>query len=62
VQISSETLESLKYDADGLIPAVIVDAETKAVLMVAYMNKEALPIPCGPERRTSGRAPAGNTG
>jgi len=42
VQISLETLGSLKYDADGLIPAVIVDAETKAVLMVAYMNKEAL--------------------
>jgi len=34
--------DSLKYDSQGLIPAVIQDAKTKEVLMVAYMNKEAL--------------------
>ena len=33
---------SLKYDSNGLIPAVVQDANTKAVLMVAYMNKESL--------------------
>ena len=37
-----ETLAALKYDADGLIPAVIVDARTKQVLMVAYMNEASL--------------------
>ena len=37
-----ETLSTLKYDADGLIPAVIVDVETKQVLMVAYMNETSL--------------------
>lgn len=37
-----QTISDLKYDANGLIPAVIVDAETKAVLMVAYMNQNSL--------------------
>ena len=32
----------LKYDASGLIPAVAQDAETGEVLMVAWMNAEAL--------------------
>jgi len=32
----------LKYDADGLIPVVAQDAETGEVLMVAWMNAEAL--------------------
>lgn len=37
-----ESIQSLKYDDAGLIPAVCVDAETKQVLMVAYMNDKAL--------------------
>ena len=37
-----ETIGKLRYDDNGLIPAVIVDAETKQVLMVAYMNETAL--------------------
>lgn len=37
-----ETIEHLKYDADGLIPAVCVDADSKQVLMVAYMDASAL--------------------
>lgn len=32
----------LKYDEDGLIPAVIQEYETKQVLMLAYMNEESL--------------------
>ena len=32
----------LKFDKRGLIPAVVQDADTKAVLMVAWMNAEAL--------------------
>ena len=33
-----------KFDEKGLIPAVIVDAITKKVLTVAYINKESLKI------------------
>ena len=32
----------LKYDDRGLIPAVVIDTETRRVLMVAYMNEESL--------------------
>jgi len=34
--------EGLHYDANGLIPAVVQDAETGEVLMLAYMNEESL--------------------
>ena len=37
-------IEKLKFDKDGLIPAVVVDAYTKKVLTLAYMNKESLKI------------------
>ncbi len=37
-------IEKLKFDKDGLIPAVVVDAISKKVLTVAYMNKESLNI------------------
>ena len=32
---------ALKFDEKGLIPVVVQDAKTNAVLMMAYMNKEA---------------------
>jgi phosphoribosyl-ATP pyrophosphohydrolase/phosphoribosyl-AMP cyclohydrolase len=32
----------LKYDEHGLIPAIVQDADTGQVLMLAYMNEEAL--------------------
>jgi phosphoribosyl-ATP pyrophosphohydrolase/phosphoribosyl-AMP cyclohydrolase len=35
-------IESLKFSENGLIPAVVQDAASKDVLMVAYMNKESL--------------------
>ena len=34
--------DSLKYDANGLVTAVIQDAETNEVLMVAFMDREAV--------------------
>ncbi|MBN1886367.1 MAG: phosphoribosyl-AMP cyclohydrolase [Thermoflexales bacterium] len=34
----------LKYDANGLIPAVLQDVESGEVLMVAWMNAEALDL------------------
>ena len=38
------TVEQLKFDENGLIPAVVVDAISKKVLTVAYMNAESLKI------------------
>ena len=35
-------LDELKFDQNGLIPAIAQDHETKDVLMVAYMNRESL--------------------
>jgi phosphoribosyl-ATP pyrophosphohydrolase/phosphoribosyl-AMP cyclohydrolase len=32
----------LKYDQNGLIPAIIQDAETGEILMMAYMNDKSL--------------------
>ena len=37
-------INELKFDAKGLIPAVIVDSESKKVLTLAYMNKESLAL------------------
>ena len=37
-------IENLKFDENGLIPAVVVDAVSKKVLTVAYMNRESLEI------------------
>ena len=37
-------IEKLKFDEKGLIPAIVVDAITKRVLTLAYMNKESLQI------------------
>jgi len=36
--------EELKFDEKGLIPAIVVDAESKKVLTLAYMNRESLAI------------------
>lgn len=37
-------INTLKFDEKGLIPAVVVDALSKKVLTVAYMNRESLEI------------------
>lgn len=37
-----ELISILKFDKYGLIPAVIVDADTNQVLTLCYMNEEAL--------------------
>lgn len=36
------TVEELKYDSEGLIPVIIQDEKTCEVLMMAYMNVDAL--------------------
>ena len=38
------TIDELKFDAKGLIPAVVVDLYTREVLTLAYRNRESLQI------------------
>ena len=40
----NELLKEIKYDANGLVPAIVQDAETNEVLMLAYMNAESLKL------------------
>ena len=35
-------LTKIKFDEHGLVPAVVQDVKTKAVVMLAYMNQESL--------------------
>lgn len=35
-------INELKFDDNGLIPAIVQDFKSKEVLMIAYMNKESL--------------------
>lgn len=37
-------IDALKFDERGLIPAIVVDTQTKRVLTLAYMNRESLQI------------------
>ena len=37
-------LGSVKFDAQGLVPAIVQDRATREVLMVAYMNRESLEL------------------
>ena len=37
-------LKKIKFDEYGLVPAVVQDVKTKAVVMLAYMNKESLTL------------------
>ena len=37
-------LDNLKFDSNGLIPAIVTDFESGEVLTLAYMNKESLEI------------------
>jgi phosphoribosyl-ATP pyrophosphohydrolase/phosphoribosyl-AMP cyclohydrolase len=38
----NESIASLRFDENGLVPAVVQDADGGSVLMVAYMNRESL--------------------
>jgi phosphoribosyl-AMP cyclohydrolase len=37
-------LSELKFDSNGLVPAIVQDANTNEVLMMAYVNEEALAL------------------
>ncbi len=38
----TDTLDSLKYNSDGLIPAIAQQFDTHEVLMMAWMNRESI--------------------
>lgn len=42
MEINKPDINKLKFDSRGLIPAIVQDATTKQVLMMAFMNKESL--------------------
>ena len=42
IQITPRTIKKLKFNQDGLIPAIVQDYRTKEVLMMAYMNLDSL--------------------
>ena len=44
ITASDEALTAVKYDADGLVPAIVQDASTRAVLMMAWMSAETLAL------------------
>jgi phosphoribosyl-ATP pyrophosphohydrolase/phosphoribosyl-AMP cyclohydrolase len=37
-------IKEIKFGADGLIPAIVIDTQSKEVLMMAYMNEESLRV------------------
>ena len=44
IEPTADQLASVKYDANGLVPAIVQDVETGAVLMMAWMNAETLQL------------------
>ncbi len=40
--ISSVWLNEIKFDENGLVPAIVQDAKSDEILMLAYMNREAI--------------------
>lgn len=42
--MNDELLSEIKYDANGLVPAIVQDVVTKDVLMMAWMNAESLQL------------------
>ena len=40
--MKEELRREIKYDTNGLVPAIVQDADTHEVLMLAYMNAESL--------------------
>jgi phosphoribosyl-ATP pyrophosphohydrolase/phosphoribosyl-AMP cyclohydrolase len=42
MKMNLNVINEIKYNKDGLVPVVVQEVDTKEVLMLAYMNKEAL--------------------
>jgi phosphoribosyl-AMP cyclohydrolase len=50
INISSEWLDNIKWTDDGLIPAISQDHKSGRILMMAWMNKEALQLTVDEQR------------
>lgn len=44
VPVTREELDAIQYDDAGLVPAIVQDASTKSVLMMAWMTRETLEL------------------
>lgn len=42
IAVTAEQLAAVKYNSDGLVPAIAQDVDTREVLMMAWMNAESL--------------------
>lgn len=42
IPVRDEDLAQVRYDGDGLVPAIVQDDQTGAVLMMAWMNADTL--------------------
>jgi phosphoribosyl-AMP cyclohydrolase len=42
IEATAEQFAAVKFDADGLVPAIAQDVETHEILMMAWMNAETL--------------------
>ncbi len=42
IQVRPEDLDAVSYDSDGLVPAIVQDQASQRVLMMAWMNSDAL--------------------
>ncbi len=42
ITVTAEQLAAVKYNSDGLVPAIAQDVDTREVLMMAWMNAESL--------------------
>lgn len=48
--ISSDWLDAVRWDDQGLVPAIAQDAATGDILMMAWMNREALELTAREQR------------
>lgn len=44
IDASPDQLAAVKYDANGLVPAIVQAADTRQILMMAWMNAETLQL------------------
>ena len=54
--------DNLKFDANGLIPAIVQEQKTSRVLMMAWMNRASLKKPSKRGGRISGAVRGRNSG
>ena len=58
----SDWLDAVKWDAQGLVPAIAQDAASGEILMVAWMNREALEETARTRAASTGRVRATSCG